>query len=412
MKVLFVSPFLSYHGHIKRMGALKAKSMADAELDVTVMGFPLTYDLLVPGSRLRYISVQDGLSPKARARVERWSRRFGNVWLFLVETFWVQCASLRYAWRHKFPIVFICDIEPWLLLPLLILAKILWRGPEVAGCVSFLFNAKSSMPHELKPQNSMRSPPWYTCVRVRLNYRAVMCLPRWMDIITDCKHTIQAQSLPAATHAIMEGCEKVSGQISCDDAREMLGIQKQSRVILHFGVATPGKGTELLIEALNGISPVFELYIVGKSGIYSRDSLLDGLPAEWRSHVHMESRYVTEAERSQYFSACNAVALPYRYGFPSCSGNFLDAIGFGKAILVSDQFMIGEMVRKYDLGILFKPDDVNDLRRALVEFTQKPDTWFQGIAERSKVIVEDFSLEKVGLRHRELFERLVAEGKR
>src|ERR1035437_2967800 len=117
MRVLFASPFLSYHGHIKRMGALRAKSMADAGLDVTVIGFPLTYDLLVQGDRLRYVSVQDSLSAKARARIERCSRRFGNVWLFIVETFLVQFLSLKYAIRHHFPIVYIADVEPWLLIP-------------------------------------------------------------------------------------------------------------------------------------------------------------------------------------------------------------------------------------------------------------------------------------------------------
>ena len=103
------------------------------------------------------------------------------------------------------------------------------------------------------------------------------------------------------------------------------------------------------------------------------------------------------------------MVLPYRLGFFFGSGNFSDVVSYGKAVIVSDQYLTGEMVRKYDFGILFKPGDASDLRRALGEFAQKPEAWFQGIAERSKAVVEENSWEKVGLRYRELFERLVAE---
>lgn len=132
----------------------------------------------------------------------------------------------------------------------------------------------------------------------------------------------------------------------------------------------------------------------------------------WRERMRVISRYVSEEERIQYFAACDAVALPYRLGFLGASANFRDAVSFGKAVIVSDQFLMGDLARKHELGVLFKPDDVADLRRALVEFAAKPDQWFEGVAARSKAVVNEYSWDKIGLRYRELFERLVAEGRK
>lgn len=260
----------------------------------------------------------------------------------------------------------------------------------------------------------MQRVPRFTYLRACLNYRAAFKLPLCIDVVGDGEHAVApyVKVRPGRVHAISEGYEhsNLDGFTKCRARRE-LNLSTDKKMLLHFGVATPGKGTELLIESLYGISPFFELYIVGKSLFYSREGLLDKLMAEWREHVHFVQRYVSEDERIAYFSACDAVVLPYKLGFLGASGNFRDAISHGKAIIVSDQYIMGGMVRKYDLGILFKPEDVDDLKRALLEFTQKPEVWFQGIAERSKAIVEKFSWDKTGFRYRELFERLVAEGK-
>jgi len=399
LRVLFCSPFLNFPGHIRRITTLKARSMAEAGLDVTVFGFPLTFDDIEPHERLRYVSLQAGFSARCRDRLAACSRWFGNFWLFLVEVGWVQWVALRYARRHSMEIIYIADIEPWLLIMALWLTKSRRQRLPLVGTISFLFNVKTS------------NQPWFSRLRSRLNYHAALQLPRWMDVVFDSAYWAEPyRKVSARVYVIPDGYECSPMTISRNEARDKLGIPGKACVLLHFGIATPGKGTDILVAALQGVPPSFDLYIVGKSVIYSRKGLLDNLPSEWRPHVHLESRYVTEEERIQYFSACDAVIVPYRYGFTGASCSFRDAISFGKAILVSDQFLMGKMMRNYDLGLLFKPDNVEDLRRALIEFSQKPEGWFQGIAEGGKGIVEEFSWRKVGLRYRELFERLVAEG--
>ena len=400
MRVLFASPFLSYHGHIKRIGALVAESMADAGMDLTVMGFPLTYDLLPQGGRLRYISVQDGLSEKARLRIERCRQRFGNVWLFVVETFVVQFLSLKFALRNRFSVVYIADVEPWLLIPALFVSGALRKGLPVVGFMSFLFNVKTSMQRQ----------PWYSRIRSRLNYWAVQYLPGVIDIVHDSRYCLPLYNSKHADRIqiVREGYCRLIAAPSQQESRSLLGLPAGRRILLLFGLASVGKGADLLFEALAGVPSTFDVCIAGKTGgenmpAWGYENVAD---KSWLGHMHVVSRYLSEEERTRYFASCDAVVLPYRLGFRSASGNFRDAVSYGKAIIVSDQYLMGEMVGKYDLGIRFKPDDVDDLRRALLEFAQKPETWFRGIEERSRAVVQEYSWERVGLSYRELFERI------
>ncbi|MBU0715146.1 MAG: glycosyltransferase [Verrucomicrobia bacterium] len=383
--------------------------MAEVGLDVTVMGFPLDFDPIKTQERLRYISVQSGLSARCRELIAFCSRRLGRSWLFVVEVGWTQWAALRYARRHGADVLYISDIEPWLFLPVMWLNRFWRRGPRVVGFYAQPFDCISTT-------SSLLQMPWYTCLRTRLNYWAALRLPKIIDVVSDCKYTVTPYTKvsPDRVHAIMEGYERphLNGFEKCRARRE-LSLPSDKKILLRFGLGSPGKGTDFLLAALKGIPTAFELYVVGQMGIICPDEDLASLvPGAWREHVHFVSRYVSEKERIAYFSACDGIVLPYRFGFSGASGNFRDAISFGKAVLASDQFLMGEMVRKYDLGLLFKPEDVEDLRRALVEFTQKTDDWFQGIAERSKAIVEEFAWDKIGMQYRELFERLVADGKR
>lgn len=408
MKVLYCSSFLSYFpGHYRGMTIRKARGMADAGLDVAVFGFPLTFNDIEPHVRLRYISLQDTFSARCRERLITCSRRFGFIWFFILEIGWVQWAALRYARRSGVDVLYISDVEPWLLIPVMWLNRFRRRGPRVVGFYSALFD-------NISIASTMSHMPWYACLRTRLNYWAALRLPKMIDVVSDCKYTLApyVKISPSRVHVIMDGCDRLrlDGLEKCRARRE-LNIPSDKKMLLHFGLASPGKGTTFLLKALQGVPEVFELYIVGKSGVCPDENLESLVSCAWREHVHFVCRYVSEKERIAYYSACDAVVLPYRLGFTGSSGGMRDSFVFGKAILASDQYLMGEMVRKYDLGLLFKPEDVEDLRRALLEFTQKQDDWFQGVAERSKAIVEELSWDKIGLRYRELFEKLLAEGK-
>jgi glycosyltransferase involved in cell wall biosynthesis len=388
------------------MTAVKSQSMARAGLDVTIFGFPVSFDDIIPSERLRYISIQDGLSNACRKFLCRLSRSLGRVWLFIFEVGWVQWAALRYARRHDMDILYVSDVQPWLMLLTMWFSGSRNNKPRIAVWYSSLF-------HETSAKSRARHVPWYTMLQYRLNAWSALRLPIILDVIGDCQYMVEPYSKisPERVHAIMGGYfRSFPSELEKSQARRDLGIPPGAKVLLHFGQASPGKGVIFLFEALQYLPTDFELYVVGSTIAYSYENIMHLIPPEWRDHVHFVSRHVSEKERIAYFTACDAVAVPYTIGFFSAAGNFQDAISFGKPVIVSDQYLMGDMVRKYNIGILFKPEDATDLRRALLEFSKKPNDWFQGITECCEAVVEEYSWDNIGLRHRALFETMAAAG--
>ena len=403
MPILLCSPMLSYPGHYIRLLNIRAISLELAGASVIALGFPAQLSSRGAGATYTYIGADRLLSTRSLCIIAGLRKYLGKYWLFIGEVFLMQYLALRYARLHKIPVTFICDLEPWLFPPAWWLARLRGRPRGIVGFISSMFGVRSSM---------LRAP-FYTRARNRLNKLMVKLLPRYLDLIFDSTHALQHYAVRqgARVHIISEGYCLDVPQLSQAEARQLLHIPPATKMLLLFGVATPGKGADLLLQALHNVPPSFHVYIVGKSGgdhHYAWQGYSAELARRWQGYLHVIPRYVSEKERYAFYSACDAVVLPYRSGYFMSSGNFRDAVDYGKAVLVSDQFVIGEITRKYDLGILFKPDDVDDLQRALLDFAQKPQTWFTGIAERSKSVVQEYSWKKTGVRYRELFEQVMA----
>lgn len=83
-----------------------------------------------------------------------------------------------------------------------------------------------------------------------------------------------------------------------------------------------------------------------------------------RGRARVINRYVSNEEEKQLFAAGDVVLLPYRRHFGS-SGILVRAIGAGLPVIVSDEELIGRLVRERDLGILFRSGDARALQQAI-----------------------------------------------
>lgn len=392
---------LGYEGHYARFTALKAKAMADAGLDVTILGFPEQYDRLPRHERLRYVSVLGTLAPSKRNHAQKWRRRLGNYWTFIIEIWWCHWFAFKYAAQHNYDLIFISEVSPWLLLPGVILARLLKRKTPVVG---FLHNIYFSN-FKISAQEPLSSR-----IQARMNKFSVRFLPFFIHPI--CDSELQRRHIFKNTtkqiHIITEGFDLVPKNYSKAEARRKLGLPLDRRIILLFGAASKAKGAELLFQALHGMKPFFDVCVVGKTGGVYMKSWGDEILKEslWTEHLHVVERYVTDEERCLYYSACDGVVLPYRHGFIMKSGGMNDAIVHGKALVVSDQFDIGKITKLHQLGLTFTPESVPELRRALEEFASKPQDWFDAITKRGQALAAEYSISRMGERYRQLFEEL------
>lgn len=139
--------------------------------------------------------------------------------------------------------------------------------------------------------------------------------------------------------------------------------------LLFFGLIRPYKGLEDLVVALDQMTPaeadLVEVTIAGETW--------EGwtLPAELiatnrhADRIRFINRYVTDAEAAELVAAADVMVLPYRRG--SASGPLQVAMSAGIHVVLYAVGGLVDAVADYDGATLVEPDDVEGLRRALLD---------------------------------------------
>lgn len=398
MRVLVCSPGLGFQVDASYSTRMRANAMVQAGMDVTVTGYPCSYPAGGKLCLFKYNSVFAGVSARTQ-RIWSWlSAKAGAYWAFGIEPFLVTRACLRRGARANFDVVYITHLEPWIMVPLLGEAFLRrWQVPLV-GMIPTVFYAKTAM----------QGRPLLSRLRAGLNQVLSRWLARRMHVLCNSRYVAEVMRLPdnKFVHVVLEGYENRPGGRTQAEARRALGLPQDKRMLLLFGVASRAKGSDLLLEALEELPPEFRVCIVGRTGgVYER-SWGDTKRLEqrgWGGHLHIVPRYVSDMEMDDYYAACDAVVVPYRRGFATSSTHLRMATEWGKPIIASDQYLLGELVTNYRLGLVFEPDNMLALRCCLAEFTGEPEAWFAEIRKNSARLVAEQSWRAVGEQYRQLF---------
>lgn len=160
-------------------------------------------------------------------------------------------------------------------------------------------------------------------------------------------------------------------------SKYQLGVEGKA-VILTFGLLSPDKGLEYVIDALPSIARRIPnvLYIVlgathprvkerhgeaYRMGLENRAQRLgvDG-------HLIFHDRFVSEAELSEFLSATDVYVTPYLNANHSTSGTLAYAMGAGKAVVSTSYAYANEMLAE-GRGLLVPANDAAALADALVD---------------------------------------------
>ncbi|WP_102407638.1 glycosyltransferase [Parabacteroides bouchesdurhonensis] len=96
------------------------------------------------------------------------------------------------------------------------------------------------------------------------------------------------------------------------EAITSLALELDKKTLLFFGLIRDYKGLDLLIEAMSQLDGSYQLLIAGECyGSYDKyQALIDASPAGKR--IHSYNRYIADDEIPAFFSAADALILPYR----------------------------------------------------------------------------------------------------
>lgn len=190
--------------------------------------------------------------------------------------------------------------------------------------------------------------------RLALRHRAMRTLfsldPLAVPVLQQVAGRVQVTHLPDPIEFQPAPPQRVAA------LRQQLGIESQRRIALFFGFLEERKGLYPLLEALT-LLPVatqerFCLLLVGQIASKEVEKLtkrIAELTQQTAIQLIMYDQFAPEAEVPAYFQMADFVLAPYQRHIGS-SGILLWAAAAGKPVLASDYGLMGELVRRYQLG--------------------------------------------------------------
>lgn len=97
-----------------------------------------------------------------------------------------------------------------------------------------------------------------------------------------------------------------------EEAEKTIGIQKNKKNILFFGLIREYKGLDILIEAFSKLDSSYQLIIAGEPyGSFEKyRKLIDESPL--KENIYLTTHYIPDSRVGIYFSAAHVCVLPYR----------------------------------------------------------------------------------------------------
>ena len=184
-------------------------------------------------------------------------------------------------------------------------------------------------------------------------------------------------------------------KISKDEACEKLNISKEKKTLLFFGLIRDYKGLDLLIEAMHNLGDDFQLVIAGECyGSFDKyQKMIDNSPAKERIHVY--NQYIADDDIPQFFSAADALILPYRSA--TQSGVVSIAYHYNIPMISTPVGDFGQSIGKPQTGIVVTDINSDSIRKGIEELFSN---------DKYNLCLENIGKEKASLSWEKLTEKI------
>jgi glycosyltransferase involved in cell wall biosynthesis len=176
----------------------------------------------------------------------------------------------------------------------------------------------------------------------------------------------------------------------CDleELKLSLGIENNRQICLLFGVITQRKGINQLLEAVESLPPEIAcrlcLLLIGplergeEQELQIRvTNIRESLPVQ----IICRHDFIADQQIQPYFQISDVILAPYQRHI-GMSAILVRAATSGKPILSSDFGLMGEVTRRYSLGLTVDSTKYIDIATALTRFLNESST---GLFEREKI---------------------------
>ncbi len=154
--------------------------------------------------------------------------------------------------------------------------------------------------------------------------------------------------------------------IPVNQARDILNIPFDKKVILFFGFIRSYKGLDVLIEAFKDLPEDYYLVIAGEvyGSFKEYQNLIDKYNLHDRVGTHI--RYISDSEVPKFFSAADVCVLPYKTA--TQSGIVGISYHFNLPVIVTDVGGLKEMIEPHNTGIIVPESNNEKIRDAILNY--------------------------------------------
>lgn len=166
------------------------------------------------------------------------------------------------------------------------------------------------------------------------------------------------------------GSEPDDKRIPKAEARRKLGIPKNKKVALFFGLIREDKGPEIAINSIAKSSTDWLILLAGKPYDYSKEEIENWVIEKGltnRSKIIL--KYIDENDIKFIFSSADVLLLPYTRPLVSSSGQLCLARSYRLPVISSNLGFLGETIRKERLGFIAESLDPNSFVEQLSNYS-------------------------------------------
>ena len=357
MRIVLVEPYGRAGGHQSTTTFLVTRSLLEIGLDVTIVsrdGFPDEWDRKLAVAHVPVALLRGNKEKLARIPSKQARRHYE---LYLVHEYGMSLGA-----EDPDTLIHFWDFDP----------LYLFAARSKHGCFPFIINLGTA-------DYTLDSAQGTFLRRIIVSFKGKLLRSITAHAVSVChaKRVLELayarnlMSRNSSTYVIPSGVDvEQRTRVNKEEARRHLGLSKTEKVILFFGPVRSSKGLDLLIEAFSKLERGRLKLIVAGTLEHSPD--YDPLAAaknkRCSSDIYFITRYIPIEEMDLIFGASDGIVLPYRSFFQGQSDLFLSACQYELPVLASNTGDLGFKMRECQLGILYEPDSVDEIYRALLSF--------------------------------------------
>jgi len=423
IKVLYVCPFAHYTGHFSWAAVHETAALAQAGIGVELLTFSGITDeaeIKVPHSTA-CSQTRLGYSTDRFAKVlKKW--RLTAWFSMFLETFLTLTVAIRLKQKRNYDVIHLRDGEPFLfLIHLLNLSRrdYYW----VVSLTGSNLITLDSYPSVISAfRKGFRAFLYLIYIRIlttnlwRPVYSKSLAKNHFLfltqnTIIKEKFESYMGGILSGKVMCLALGVNEIDRVISKEEARKYFGLPQDKPVLLSFGFLHAGKDIEVMFRALKDIPDVFllhggdqmfRLHLLGSVGLVEKYDM--------RDRTVIKDCYIPEDEKPYYFFAADAIILSYNKQFVATTSLLWQACRFSLPVIASDNGQLKELVETFQPGLVFKAEDTDSLRCAILRFLNLEPEEVSKLKDNCQLFAGEFSLKNWAKQCIEIYEKLLNKG--